>query len=1110
MKRTNLGYTVGWLIGLWLILVFPLEAREYQNLDCSPCKLETALNSLSEHYSVLFSYKSAIVQNVDVTFHIQPNESFSTAIDRLFEGLDLKYKSIDSKYYLIYADHGKSKRSVRKMERKLRSLRDLERDSGIQLYKKPDNDLVAFQKLQQFVMPELENIKVEGSIVDENGEPLIGVNIQVKGSQQGTSTDINGHFSLENIDDNAVLVVSYIGYQTQEIVLNGRTHIQVTMLTDSQLLNEVVVVGYGTVQRRELTGSVSSLDRREITQEPTYSVENVLQGKAAGVDVVATSFRPGAGSTVRIRGVRSLVASNDPLIVMDGIPIAGNLMDINPSDIASIEILKDASASAIYGSRGANGVILITTRRGYDGKPQIEFNTSVGMQRIANRVDLMNAEQYIEMNREAARHQGSYTSDEDLFLDWELEGIRNGVDTDWQKVAFQTGWQQNHQLSVRGGTETTKYALSGTYLDHKAMVANNDFSRAVGRLNLDQDINAFLRVGVSTQIVYSKEHRGGDFRELVLRSPIDWPERAEAALTNKFAVGESFPTLLLDRDLFIDRRDRTRIITNIFGEVDILKDLNYRFNFAPDLTYYERGTHTFQNSTAAIDNYRTSNILYENIVTYNRTIGDLHKLKATGLYSVQKYRQLGSGVSVEDLPFEQQRYHNIGTAEKTLGRSSFLSEWQLESYMLRLNYSLADKYIFTLTGRVDGSSRLAEGNKYGLFPSIAGAWLIDQEPFMSSSFFDQLKLRLSYGEVGNTGIDPYQTQGRVQRVGYSFGGQSVFGFQSAELANSDLRWERTRQVDFGIDFGFLDSRLSGTIGVYQQNTVDLLMNRQLPITSGFISVLENVGSTKNTGFEFNISSVNIESKAPRGFEWTTDIVFHTNKNEIVELYGGTEDDPGNQWFIGHPIDVNYDLKFDGIWQSHEKDQANAYGLEPGDIKLADINNDGKINGDDRVILGSSVPAWTGSITNRFEFRNFDLSFLIYTTQGITIFSEAGGTSLGGMLNLRRGYNLNSRNIEYWTPDNPSDAFPRPRVRGHPYSTPMGYFDASFVRVRNITMGYKLSNRMLSSMNLSKARVNISIQNPFTFTDFPGLDPEGARNHDMPNYKTYSLGLEIGF
>ncbi len=661
-------------------------------------------------------------------------------------------------------------------------------------------------------------------------------------------------------------------------------------------------------------------------------------------------------------------------------------MDINPSDIASIEILKDASASAIYGSRGANGVILITTRRGYDGKPQIEFNTSVGMQKIANRVDLMNAEQYIEMNREAARHQGSYTSDEDLFLDWELEGIRNGVDTDWQSVAFNTGWQQNHQLSVRGGTETTKYALSGTFLDHKAMVDNNDFSRAVGRLNLDQDINSFLRVGVSTQIVYSKEHRGGNFRDLVLRSPIDWPERAEAALTKKFAVGESFTTLLLDRELFIDRRDRTRIITNIFGEVDIFKGLNYRFNFAPDLTYYERGTHTFQNSTAAIDNYRTSNILYENILTYDHIFNDQHKIKATGLYSVQKYRQLGSGVSVEDLPFEQQRYHNIGTAEKTLGRSSFLSEWQLESYMLRLNYSLSDKYILTLTGRVDGSSRLAEGNKYGLFPSVAAAWLVDQEPFMASSFFDEFKIRLSYGEVGNTGIDPYQTQGRVQRVGYSFGGQSVFGFQSAELANSDLRWERTRQVDFGIDFGFLNSRLLGTIGVYQQNTVDLLMNRQLPITSGFESVLENVGATKNTGFEFNITSINFESTAPRGFEWTTELVFHTNKNEIVELYGGTEDDPGNQWFIGQPIDVNFDLKFDGIWQTSEKELANSYGLEPGDIRLADVNNDGRINGDDRVIIGSSVPAWTGSITNRFAYRNFDLSFLIYTTQCITIFS----------------------------------------------------------------------------------------------------------------------------
>jgi TonB-linked SusC/RagA family outer membrane protein len=951
---------------------------------------------------------------------------------------------------------------------------------------------------------------ITGTVVDSNGKPIPGATILIEETSTGTATDIDGNFSLD-VPEGSVLLVSFIGYKSLRIEVGNQSNLEITLEEDESALDEVVVVGYGTMERREMTGSIASIGRQEIVSEPVYSFENLLQGRAAGVDVVADSYRPGAGSTVRIRGARSLVAGNDPLIVMDGIPIEGNLMDINPSDIESIEILKDASTTAIYGSRGSNGVILITSRRGYSGGTQIEYSGFAGLQEVSNTVDLMSAEQYTEMNREAALQQGSYTTDEALFTDWELDAIQRGVDTDWQEEALQTGFQQNHQLSVRGGTEDTKYALSGTYLDHKSIVDNNDFSRFVGRLNLDQDVTESFRAGVSAQVTSSVEHRGGNFRDLILRSPLDYPARAEGALTSEFAVGESFPILELDRDLYIDRRDRTRIITNVYAELDIIEGLNYRFNFAPDLTFYERGTHTWQSSTAGVSNYRTNNILYENIVNFNRSFGENHKFRATGLYSVQTMRNLGAATSVRGLPFEKQRYHNIGTAEETTSRSSFLNEWALESYMLRLNYSLFEKYMFTLTGRVDGSSRLAEGNKYGLFPSMAFAWLLDDEGFMANqTFFEELKFRASYGDVGNTGINPYQTQGRVQRVGYSFGDESVFGFQSAELANSGLKWERTRQIDLGIDFSILNNRLAGTLGVYQQNTTDLLMNRQLPPTSGFNSVLENVGSTRNRGIEFNLSTINIENRTPEGFRWTTDIVFHSNKNEIIELYGGKEDDPGNRWFIGHPINVYYDWEFEGIWQESERDLAASFGHVPGDMKLRDINEDGRVDGDDRVILGSDVPAWTGSINNRINFKNFDFNFFIYTTQGINIFSEAGGTSLGGMINLRRGYNLNSRNVHYWTPDNPSEEYPQPRVRGHDYSTPMGYFDASFIRVRNITLGFSLPNQVLDNLGLRKARIYSGVQNPFTFTKFPGLDPEGARNHDMPNYTTFLLGVDLGF
>ena len=960
-------------------------------------------------------------------------------------------------------------------------------------------------------MRPMDEITITGQVTDsETAESLPGVNVTIEGTTRGTVTDSEGRYSITVGDSEVVLVFTFIGYESTFIRVGEQRIIDVSLVPSLTTLDEFVVVGYGRLERREITGSISSIDRATITSEPIYSLENLLQGRAAGVEVTADSYRPGAGATIRIRGIRSFVAGNDPLIVLDGVPMEGDLSSLNPSDIESIEILKDASATAIYGSRGANGVILITTLRGPTDATVIDYSMNTGLQRLAHKVDLMNAERYTEMQREAARREGSYTTDEDLFLDWELEAIRNGVDTDWQDYVFNNGIQQNHNLSVRGGTRNTRYTFSGTYTQHDAIVDNNDFNRYVGRINLDQDVTEFFRAGVSTQVTFSREHRGGSFRDLVLRSPLDWPERAEEAIRSEFAVGESFPTININRDYFIDQRDRTRIFANVFAELDIIEGLTYRFNFAPDFETFERGSHNWQNSTASVGNERVRNLLYENIFDYRRSFGLNHRLRATALYSVQTNNLVGSSVSVRGLPFEQQRFYNIGSAEETVSRNSTLREWVLESYMLRLNYALMDRYMFTLTGRVDGSSRLAEGNKYGLFPSVAFAWLISDEGFMdNSNLFDELKLRLSFGDVGNTGIQPYQTQGRLSRLGYSFGDQSVFGFQPQELANSDLRWERTRQIDIGVDFGLFDYRVFGTVGVYQQNTIDLLMNRQLPPTSGFAVSLQNVGSTMNRGLEVSLSTIIVEQQTRQGFRWQTDFIFHTNRNEIVELYGGKEDDPGNGWFIGHPINVHYDWEFAGIWQEDEAEEAAQFGKRPGDIKLRDITGDGGIGADDRVIIGSEVPSWTGSFNSRMHYRNFDFAVMVYTSQGVTIWSEAGGNSLGGMLNLRRGYNLNSRDIQYHTPDSPSNEFPRPRITGHPFFRQMGYFDASYVRVRNITLGYTLTPTNLASIGLRSARIYGSVQNPFTFSDFPGHDPEGARNHDMPNYRTFLLGVDIG-
>lgn len=964
-----------------------------------------------------------------------------------------------------------------------------------------------------------DTVTVRGQVVDsQTGEVLPGVNISIKGTQIGTSTDADGNYTINIPFEGAILVYSSIGYTTQEVNHQGQDILNIELAPGIDMLEELVVIGYGERERRELTGSISSIKRSDLVDVPVYSMDNVLQGRAAGVDVLANSYQPDASSSIRIRGERSLVAGNDPLIVVDGVPISGGMQDLNPRDVESVDILKDASATAIYGSRGSNGVILITTKQGIEGQVQIDYSSEVGIQRVANTLNVMNAERYTEMQREAARNEGQYTTDEALFSDWELEGIRNGIDTNWQDVIFGNGMQQNHQLSVSGGNESTRYMLSGNFTDHQAIVDNNDFSRLSGRINLDQKVTDNIRAGISAQVSSSTQHQGGDFRAILQQSPLDWPGRAEEQATPGVrAVGENFPLLNLDRDRYINQRNRTRLISNIYAVIDnfIFEGLSYRMNFAPDLTFTENGSHSWFGSDASISNSRNTNILFENIIDFDRQLAQNHRLRGTALYSFQTNEQFGTSVSVRDLPFESQRYFNIGTAEETRSRGSSLNEWSLESYMLRLNYSFLQRYILTVTGRVDGSSRLSDGNKYGLFPSAAVAWLLLDEPFMSGqSLFSELKLRISYGDVGNTGIQPYQTQGRISRVGYNFGDTTFWGFENAELANADLRWERTRQLDIGVDWGIFNHRISGSIGVYQQDTIDLLMNRQLPPTSGFTSTLENIGSTRNRGLEISISTINIEPAGGNmrsGFRWTTDINFHTNRNKIVELFGGTEDDPGNGWFIGQPINVHYDYEFAGIWQPDEADLAATYGQQPGDIRVRDVNGDGQIGAADRVILGSEDPDWTASISNRMNYRGFDFSFLVYMTQGRTIFSDAGSTSLSGFINLRRGYNYNSLDVNYYTAENPSNSYPRPRLRGHEFFTPMGYFDGSFVRVRNITFGYTLPPRWISQIGIRNARFHTSIQNPFTWTsDFPGLDPEGADGHDMPNYRTFQFGVEIGF
>jgi len=956
---------------------------------------------------------------------------------------------------------------------------------------------------------------VRGRVVDaQTGEPLPGVNILIAGTSSGTSTDSEGFFELTVDDLQASLIVSFIGYESQTVDIAGREEVNINLNLSVITADDVIVVGYGVMQRSDVTGSVSSVSRREITEVGSYNVNNILQGRVPGANISSSGFRPGESSSIRIRGTRSLTASNAPLIVMDGIPIEGGLTDLNPSDVESIEVLKDASATAIYGSRGANGVILITTRQGFDGF-RVEYQGHAGPQWINNRLDLMNAEQYAQFARDAyIARDGFAPADEAIFDAWALESLRLGRSIDWQDLVFGRGYQQMHQISVLGGTSSTRYNVSGTIDEHLSPVQNNDFRRITGRINLDHTISDRVRFGISSHVSNSLQHSSVSFANVLRNSPMTNPFDDEGNVRMFDDLGDRNPLFDMQRDNNLNQEEITRVISSAFAEFQLIPDrLEYRGMFSPDFRFRNEGRYRMDTpfSSARAHERRSTSLTYENRLRYTDTFAGVHRIDITAVNSYQTFDQRATRIDVSGLPYEYQLFHNVGSADRVDLVNTSLSEWKLESYMLRANYSYDNRYVLTLTGRIDGSSRLASGNKYGFFPSGAIGWNITNERFMQGNdLFSELKLRFSVGEVGNTAIDPFQTLGQLRLVnnGYAFSDVARTYFEHGDIPNPDLRWERSRTYNLGLDWGIKNDRFRGTIEVYQTDTYDLLMNRQLPFTSGYTSTLENVGETQNRGVDFSLSTINVHS---RSFMWQTDLNFGYNKNKIVSLYGGFEDDPGSGWFIGQPISVIYYWDWDGIWQLGEEEQAAIYGAAPGDVRFIDQNNDGVIDDEDRIIRGDPFPNWVGGLTNRFTLRNFDMSVFIYASLGSMHYSPTHSSSFNDLLSLQFvAAQTNQMNVNYWMPDNPSNEYEKPRFTSQTRTNIQAYWDSSFIRVRNIQLGYSLPVSITNRLGLSNARIYSMIENPFTFTNFPGYDPEGARGYDHPNYITVYGGVQLTF
>ncbi len=950
---------------------------------------------------------------------------------------------------------------------------------------------------------------VNGKVTDETGEPLPGVSVFVKGTTIGTVTGVEGDYSLGGIPEQGTLVFSYIGMITQEISITNQSSINVTLLPDAIGLEEVIAIGYGTEQRGSITGAITSVTADDIQELPVIDVGNALQGRASGVVSMSSGTRPGDGVTIRVRGRRSLTAANDPLFVVDGIPYEGNINDINPRDIKSMEVLKDASATAIYGSRGANGVILVTTTRGGDMPTTVSYNGYYGVTTPTGTPDMMTGPEYYQLKIDGGR----------AITDAEQAAFDAGVSTDWVDLIIANGAQQSHQLGVRGGNAKTAFAVSVNYFKEHGVIETQDFDRKTFRVNLDHQINDFIKIGTSTQLSDQTQNRGTNgYYDALVASPLAEPYDAEGNMVYQPASDPLRWNPLADYvdGAVVDERNRLRVFSNIFTEIDFTKELKYRMNYGIDYQKAREGL--FQGRLSSPRQYsdprarkiHNSNYVmtFENIFTFDKEINENHRINATGLFSVQESTYEQTLIDVEGLPYEHQLFHNLTTAETILEYDSDLKEWGIMSFMGRINYSFKDKYLFTVTGRYDGSSRLSEGKKWGFFPSAAAMWKISSEEFMQDqNLLSDLRLRASYGVTGNTGIDPYQTRGGLSRTTYSFAGSSGFGYRPADIANPDLKWESSATFNIGVDFG-IGQAIAGTVELYQTNTTNLLLERKLPITSGFDNVMTNVGETQNQGWEISLNARIIDNK---DFTWSTDLNLFGNKEKIIDLYGDKTDDVGNEWFIGEPLTVWYDYKKIGIWQLGEEAEAAEYQVTPGVIKVEDVNGDKKINQDDRQILGTNIPKLTLGLGSRMKYKDFEFSFLLFGVFGQTIYNEFEDN----LTTLQGRYNNPS--VDYWTPDNPTNDHPMADgSRERPlYNSTRAYQKGDFLKVKNMQLAYNLPKNTLSKVGIKALKVYINADTPFTFSKVTkdGLDPEGydgTLRAETPTTKMFSLGVNIDF
>jgi len=1002
-----------------------------------------------------------------------------------------------------------------------------------------------------------QSVRVKGTVTDEGGTTIVGVNVVVKGTTTGITTDVDGKYQID-ADSKSTLSFSFIGYKTQEIRVANQKEINIKLLSDNLQVDEVVVVGYGVQRKEAVTGSVASMKGDILREMPSSNISQALQGRVAGVDMQQTSTKPGATMQIRIRGTRSINASNDPLVVLDGIPFAGTIADISTDDIKSIDILKDASATAIYGSRGANGVILITSNKGKKGqKPQFAYNGYYGV-KSAIKYPMMHTAEYIALRTLAGKNL--------------VNGIdeSNDVDTDWQDLFYRNGIVTSHDIGVSGGTEKGSYKFGVGYYKDEAVIPGSDYSRFSMRGSLDQEVGKFFRFGFTSNSNFNVTDGAGlGMYGVLSMTPIANPYNADGTWKRTVSMPQDVQWVY-SRDIINNLGDKWKDQTKAFGsynsaygEVNIpgIEGLKARVNVGANFRMSNGGSYTGMGifnsspdnpSLANINNSLTTNWAVENLLTFDRTFAVKHRVNAVAMYSAEETRYNRSSISRKNIASDTFQFYNLG--QTSTGSNDDITidannqNYQvsgLMSYMGRVMYSFDDRYMLSATVRSDASSRLAPGHQWHTYPALSVGWNIMKESFMKGiPTIDALKLRAGYGQTSNQSVDPYATLGLLSTRPYNFGATNSIGYYVSQLPNPNLGWEFSVTKNLGLDFSLFKNRLSGTAEYYVTDTKDILLSVNLPVTSGVSSITQNVGATQNHGWELSLNGVILDNL--NGWTWDAGVNVYGNKNKLLALASGQTEDKTNWFFVGHSLNVIYDYTKVGIWQEADKDLVKKYegpaGV-PGMIKVqytGTYNADGTptriIGSDDRQVLECD-PDFQGGFNTRVAYKGFDMTIVGSFQSGGILNSTLYGSA--GYLNINDGRRGQIK-VDYWTPTNTGAKYPLP---GGPtdsnnpkYGSTSGYFDASYLKVRTITFGYNFNQKWIKNAGFEKLRLYASVQAPFVlFSPYhkeSGMDPEtntygndGANaavpyayalrrlltvGYNTPSTQNYIMGINLTF